>query len=198
MMQEHPRYPDLLSLLRGAAGSLTREWHGPVHRCVAVKWSRPEHLISGEGTKICGSRWMRPGVTPVVYASSTETVALKESRRPLKHFGIRKPRAAPRVLVELEADLEKVAELSAIDRLLPWPGLDELLAEDWEKINAGGAETLSQAFGRALWSLGFSGLVVPSVRDRRGRNLIWFPGNLGENDEIRISGESALRDWIAK
>jgi RES domain-containing protein len=197
-MQEHPHYSELLALVRGAKGEFMHTWQGPVYRCVALKWARPEYLINGEGTLRFGSRWMRPGVTPAVYAASTEAIALKESRRPLKHFGIRKPLSAPRVVVEMMADLKSVADLSGIEAILPWPGLDELLAEDWERINLGGAETLSQAFGRALWKLGFSGLIVPSARDRRGRNLIWFPENLSIDDEVRISGETELDDWIAK
>lgn len=198
MISEHPRYPELFALLRGAKAKLKVAWKGPVYRCVALKWARPEFLINGEGTLRSGSRWMRPALTPAVYASSTEAIALKESRRPLKHFGIHRPSSAPRVVVEMMADLKIVADLSGIDAVLPWPGLHELLAEDWERINSAGSETLSQAFGRALWKLRFSGLIVPSARDRRGRNLIWFPGNLSKNDEIRISGETELEDWIAK
>ena len=141
---------------------------------------------------------MRSGVTPAVYAASSEAIALKESRRPYWHFGIKKPLSQPRVIVEIKADLECVADLSSIDQIIPWPKLDELLSEDWEGINTKGAETLSQTLGRALFDLNFAGLVVPSARDRRGRNLIWFPQNFSGNDVIKISGEAELDEWIAK
>jgi len=197
-MHEHPRFKELSSVLKTAANDLRREWHGSVHRCVAPKWARPEFLVSGKGALKYGSRWMRPGVTPAVYAASTENIALKESRRTVRHYGIKKPRNQPRVIVEMEADLKRVADLSDIDDLLPWPTLDELLGEDWEAINSAGAETLSQAFGRALFSLDFSGLLVPSARDRRGRNLIWFPKNFQRDEQVVISGEAELDQWIAK
>lgn len=198
MLHDHPLYPELLTLLRSAKKELTRDWHGFVYRCVAPKWARPEFLISGKGTLQCGSRWMRPGVTPAVYAASTENIALKESRRPYTHFGIKKPLSQPRVIVEMEAKLECVADLTSIDQIIPWPSIDELLDEDWEGINTRAAETLSQAFGRALFQLKFAGLVVPSARDRRGRNLIWFPSKLGKNDGIQITGEDELNEWIAQ
>ncbi len=197
-MQEHPRYPELLTLLRKARGDLIRAWKGPVYRCVALKWARPQYLISGEGTRSFGGRWMRAGLTRAVYAASTEAIALKESRKVIRHFGIQQPLAAPRVIVEMWADLGPLADLANIDAILPWPSLDELLVEDWERINSGGFETLSQAFGRALWALRFAGLIVPSARDRRGRNLIWFPENLRSADGIRISGQTDLDDWIVK
>ena len=100
--------------------------------------------------------------------------------------------------MELEADLERVADLTGIGERLLWPTVDELLAENWEALNAAGRETLSQAFGRALFDLDFSGLLVPSARDRRGRNLIWFPENLRGDEAIGIVGECELERWIAK
>jgi hypothetical protein len=59
-----------------------------------------------------------------------------------------------------------------------------MLAENWESLNASRHESLSQAFGRALWQLGYAGLLVPSTRDRRGRNLIGFPDNFSSADRI--------------
>jgi hypothetical protein len=141
---------------------------------------------------------MRPDVTPAVYAASTEAIALRESRRVIRHFGIKKPHKQPRVLVELEAQLSRVADLTGIDDLLAWPTLGELLSENWEALNAAHKETLSQTFGRALFELGFSGLLAPSARDRRGRNLIWFPRNFGPGERVSIVGKEELERWIAE
>ena len=78
-----------------------------------------------------------PGRDPCDLCCLDRIHTLKESRRSLKHFGIHKPLSAPRVVVEMMADLKSVADLSGIDAILPWPGLDELLSEDWERINLG-------------------------------------------------------------
>jgi hypothetical protein len=39
-------------------------------------------------------------------------------------------------------------------------------------------------------------LWVPSVRDRRCRNLIWFPGSLEKESRCEISGQKELEKWI--
>jgi RES domain-containing protein len=197
LLKDHPRYRDLLALLKPVAKELAREWSGRVFRCVELPWGRPEYLISGEGTMRHGGRWMRPNMTPVVYAAGSEAIALKESRRPFDYFGIRRPRQNPRVLVEIDIHFTNLADLRSLDRLTDWPALEELLNENWEKVNSTGAETLSQAVGRALFSLRFEGLLVPSSRDRRGLNVIWFPENLGRQAKLTISGESDLNRWLA-
>lgn len=79
-----------------------------------------------------------------------------------------------------------------------WPSLDDLLTEDWQKINTGGFENLSQALGKALWHCGFEGLIAPSARDRRGRNLVWFPEYLKHGSSVSITGKAELEKWIAK
>ncbi len=165
-MLEHPKYKALTKDLRSAAGSLSRSWEGAAFRCVAPKWSRPEFLASGLGAARHGSRWMRPGLSPAVYAASTENIALKESRGNLRHFGVRKPAKTPRMIVQIDLRLVKVVDLTRLEEALAWPSLDELLSEKWESLNAAGKETLSQAFGRALFTLGFTGLIAPSARDR--------------------------------
>lgn len=141
---------------------------------------------------------MRLGETPVVHGASSEGIALKESRRTFEYFGIKRPRNYPRVSVEMEASFSHLANLTQIESVLDWPSLNDLLEEDWQKINAGGFENLSQALGRALWQSGFEGLIAPSARDRRGRTIIWFPAGLKSGSSISIVGKADLENWIAK
>ncbi len=140
---------------------------------------------------------MRRGLTPTVYASSSETIALKEALHNFGRYGI-KPRQKPRVLIDIEIELSSLVPMLPLLENLTWPSLKELLEEDWEAVNASGVESLSQAFGRALWELGYEGLRVPSARDRRGQNLIWFPERLKPNSKVTIVGEAELDRWIAK
>lgn len=140
---------------------------------------------------------MQKGLTPAVYAASTEAIALKEVRHNFSLYGV-KPRQNPRVLIDLELDLNAIIPMPAVLEDLPWPSLDELLDEDWEAVNDSGMESLSQAFGRALWELEYEGLRVPSTRDRRGSNLVWFPERLKPESEITIVGKAELNRWIAK
>ena len=198
-MTEHPKFKDLQILLKAARMDLLVDWEGPVYRCVSPKWAHPDVLVDGKGSFKTGSRWMRPGVSPAVYAATSELIALKESRRTVDHFGIPSPKKnAPRMIVQLDAKLEGVADLCQMDAILPWPTQSELLAENWESQNEAGRETLAQAFGRALFALKLKGLIIPSARDRRGRNLIWFPENFEKSDQITIVGKDELENWIAR
>jgi RES domain-containing protein len=193
----HPAYKRIFSILKVSPKELVTEWNGPVYRCVELEWARPEYLISGEGTRHKGSRWMQPNYCKAVHAASTETIALKESRRVYDYYGIHKPKNNPRVSVELHAQLSALLDLTRLHKVIDSPTIQEMLSEDWEKLNARGNETLAQAFGRAIRDLNYEGLIAPSSRDQRGRNLIWFPDDLRASSHIEISGKEKLKQWLA-
>ncbi|MDQ8194732.1 RES family NAD+ phosphorylase [Coraliomargarita sp. SDUM461004] len=196
-LKPHPTYKRLLAELKREGEKLKSRWEAPVYRCVELKWARPKYLISGEGTRQRGSRWMRPNNSRVMHAASTETLALKESRQAYDYYGIHKPRQNPRVSVELLVELQQVIDLRKLREILDSPTIEELLGEDWEKLNSSGVETLAQTVGRAIHDLGYEGLIAPSAKDRRGRNLIWFPDQLLSESRISISGEKQLEQWLA-
>lgn len=191
----HPQYDRLRRLI--AASHPGQRCYRRAYRCVELPWARPKYLVSGEGTRRFGGRWMRRGITEVVHAASTEALALKEARGAFAFYGIGRPRARPRVSVELEVRLEEMLDLAASPGVLGPFTIEEMLGEDWRSLNAGGRESLSQAAGRAAWECGFTGLVVPSARDRRARNLVWFPSNLSGGSVVEISGRTDLERWLA-
>lgn len=196
-LDPHPRFLRLKEELKTHCPDNTVSWSKPAFRCVEPRWSRPEYLITGDGTMKNGGRWMRKGIASAVYASASELIALKEAKHNFTRYGI-KPRRKPRILIELEVNLHSIVSLRTLFKTLSWPSVTELFKEDWEDVNAQGVESLSQAFGRALFELKYEGFVAPSARDRRGSNLLWFPQNLRPNSRIKISGESELDRWIAK
>ncbi|MEO0795418.1 MAG: RES family NAD+ phosphorylase [Verrucomicrobiota bacterium] len=171
-------------------------WHDRAYRCVSLRWARPQHLISGEGSRRFGSRWMRQAHTAASYAATTDFLALKEAKQTYGRFGIKKPISSPRVLVELTLKLDRCLDLQPLDGSGRLPSIDEMMSEDWEATNKMGSEALSQAIGRACFDLKFEGLIIPSARDNRGRNIVWFPENLKRPDAVVISGEDELKDWL--
>jgi RES domain-containing protein len=196
-MHEHPRFIDLLRAIKSAR-KMVGPWEGRVFRAVELQWARPEYLISGEGTRKHGGRWMYARIAPVAHAAMTEDLAIKESRRAFHYYGISKPRNNPRVSVEIEVKFKRVLQLSEVENVFPGLTCEELLLEDWEKLNGKGRETLAQAIGRAAWKAGLEGMVVPSSRDISNQNLIWFPDNLRAGSECSISGQHQLEKWIAE
>jgi hypothetical protein len=107
------------------------------------------------------------------------------------------PKNNPRVNVELIVRLSHVIDLTKLHSVLDSPTIQEMLCEDWEKLNARGNETIAQAFGRAIRDINAEGLITPSARDRRGRNLIWFPDDLHPKSQIQIVGKEKLEQWLA-
>ena len=196
-MREHPRFSDLLRVIKAARPHIV-PWEGRVYRAVELAWARPDYLTSGEGTHQHGGRWMHAGIVPVVHGALTEALAVKESRRAFAYYGILKPRSNPRVSVEIEVRLGLVLNLCPVENVFSYLTKDELLLEDWEKVNGKGQETLAQAIGRAAWKSGLEGLLVPSARDKRSRNLIWFPKSLRPASGCNISGKNELENWIAE
>lgn len=195
-LRSHSNYSTLKQAFRKTADAHSLRWNKSVYRCVTLRWANPAYLISGEGSIRNGSRWMMRGVTPVVYAASTEHIALKEAQSNFDRYGI-KPKKHPRVVVELEIRLSSIIDLPGLLQSVTWPQLPELLAEDWNAINDQGMETLSQASGRALFELGYEGVRVPSTKDARGYNLFFFPENRKEGSLIKIVGEQELKKYLA-
>ena len=76
--------------------------------------------------------------------------------------------------------------------------LEELLAEDWRKVNYAGHESQSQAFGRAAHDLGAEGLLVPSARVPEGSNLVYFPESVPGSRNVDILGGEELERWLKK
>jgi RES domain-containing protein len=117
-LNPHPAYKRLFDELKKSGEKLKSQWKGPVFRSVELKWAYPKYLISGEGTRQHGSRWIQPNYSRVVHAASTETIALKESRRAYDYYGIQKPKNNPRVSVELFVELQQVIDLRKLKDIL--------------------------------------------------------------------------------
>ena len=140
---------------------------------------------------------MQPNYCRVVHAASTEAIALKESRSAYDYYGIQKPKNNPRVSVELIAKLHRLVDLTQLKTIVDSPTISEMLDEDWGKLNDNCIESNAQALGRAIFELNFEGLIAPSSKDRRGRNLIWFPEQLYSKSQIEIVGQEKLKQFLA-
>jgi RES domain-containing protein len=72
--------------------------------------------------------------------------------------------------------------------------LSDLIAEDWEAIQAVGEESWSQAVGRGCKLAGFEAMIVPSARHLGGKNIVVFPENLRKSSTIEIEHQDLLPD----
>ena len=85
----------------------------------------------------------------------------------------------PRVIVALEAELERVLDLrdGEVRRMLV-VSEKRMLTERWREEQTKGCEALTQAIGRLAYDLDVQALLVPSAAMKGGSNLIVFPANL--------------------
>ena len=147
----------------------------------------------GQGSFLHGGRWNAPGSFRAVYGSTSDVVAVQESRANAEYAGIPLPFRTPRLLVVVELALRRVLDLrtpDALDRM--GVTANELRAEDWRKVQAEGFESFTQSVGRAVFEGGANGLLVPSARVADGVTVVYLPENRGSTDEARVCESEQL------
>lgn len=110
--------------------------------------------------------------------------------------GLKRQTVKPRLIVGIRYQLKFVVELSLVVKAIPGTNLSELMAEEWQKINAKGLETQGQALGRALFDSAVEGFLVPSARVAGAMNLVVFPGNLQKTSQQVVLEETELKAWL--
>ena len=140
---------------------------GEYYRSVELSYAHPDDVISGEGTRLYGGRFVRPGVR-AVYGSADEHTAIREAaarkQRLAGGAGTRLadyPRITHVIAVELALSVDLTFSDSDIEALLP-ACLDRELGD-------------SQEVGE-FWRLhGVQGIRYPSaVPGLTGTNVVVF------------------------
>lgn len=176
-----PHHADSDRLARAVAKcvGLAVPWSGTLYRSASPRYANKDDLTTGAGSKATGARWNPPDSFRAVYASVEVETALDEVLAHFRHYGLPIAKAMPRVIVSLEATLQRVLDFSdgATRRAL---GVSEqrLLSEPWREVQKKGKEALTQAVGRLAYGAGVEALLVPSAARKGGHNLVIFPANL--------------------
>lgn len=166
-------------------------FEGVIVRSVPVKYANKNDFFSGDGAAKSGGRWNRPGIS-VIYASLDVITTTHEAYQNIDTFGFPMTAIQPRVMAGGKATFGKVLDLTdAKVRAKIGFSLKELVDEDWEAIQANGKESWTQAIGRGCLTAGFEAILVPSVRNKNGKNIVIFADNLTGN-EIKILAPDKL------
>jgi RES domain-containing protein len=149
------------------------------HRSASPRYANKDDIITGAGSKAAGARWNPPGGFHTLYASLDVETAVAEALQHFRYYGLPVSKAMQRVIVALEAEIERVLDLSngAVRRLLV-VSEKRMLSEPWREQQNKGCEALTQAIGRLGYDLDIQALLVSSAARRAGSNLIVFPANL--------------------
>jgi len=190
-MKHNPRYNDLIKALVKHKGELVAPWQGDCWRFQAVTHPTGKEILSGQGSYMNGGRWNAPKTIKTVYGSSSEEVALKEAKAHDAYYGL--PTRSPRIFVCVSLKLERVIDLTKLQNLRKLGLiLKHLTQEDWRKIQDHGAESLTQAVGRAACDLGAEALLTRSAAVKGGVNVAYFPVNKMKSSCVFIYGQMAL------
>ncbi len=181
-------HPDSEKITRGVGRALhlVSFWTGTIYRSTTERYASSEDLVSGAGAKITGARWNPPGLFPAIYGSLTPEIAMAETLEHARYYGVRPWTLMRRVFCAVEVELFRVLDLTAGEarrRLVVSQA--RMLAEDWRRQMDAGEEALTQAIGRAVFSAGIEGLLVPSAALRGGTNMVVCPTNLEPQSRVR-------------
>ena len=198
-VKANPRHPFFLAELRRAATPFSK-WSGIVFRAAPLEFSRLAKLLDGKGGWKMGGRWLAPQTFLSMNFSTTPETALNESSANFGCYNCGLGDVSPRVAVGVRLHLTRAIDLTNPRgvRSQPWFSLDDLLAEDWRKINDAGGESLSQAFGRAARDAGAEAIMVPSARVPNGVNTVYFPAKTLTPAGLKILGAKELARWLKK
>lgn len=164
-----------------------------VYRSVSPKYATESDLLTGIGSQRYGGRWNPRGLA-VVYNSLTPETAMAETLAHYRYYGIPIEDAMPRTFVAVVLSLKSVLDFrqAAVRRRLQI-SLDRILTADWRKAVCAGHAPITQLLGQAAAEVGLEGLIVPSIADLRGHNLLVFPQNLKPGSTAVVLHSDGLR-----
>ena len=184
-MKKNPRYALFRKILTEHQADWLLPWSGFGSRFQDIDFPTESDILSGKGAFINGGRINVKGAFPVVYLSTDEETALKESKAHATRYGL--TIRAPRILITVDLQLNRVLDITkpAIRRSLNLT-LKELKEENWEKMQYAGIESLGQALGRAIQSIEAEALLIPSFACRGGVNIAYFPKRKAQKSTVKV------------
>ncbi|MEX2168131.1 MAG: RES family NAD+ phosphorylase [Pirellulales bacterium] len=170
---------------------------GLLCRACGARYANQADLLSGQGAKWTGGRWNPPGLFPVVYGSLDPFAALAETIGAYGHYAIPFEQRMPLVMVGIAAELQRALDFTDPDiRRRLSVSMPRMMAANWESSQLQGKEALTQALGRLAWELQLEGLVVPSARLKKERNLVIFPDHLLPTSRLEIVNREELPEQL--
>lgn len=163
-----------------------RPWSGVIYRSTSPRFATSKDLVTGAGALLHGGRWNPPEALAAVYGSLTPDTAMAEALEQYRYYGLEPWRMGRRLFCPLRIEASSILDLTeGTHRQRLRVSKDRMRAEDWRTSVASGTEALTQAIGRAAFTAGLEGLLVPSRPATAGVNLVVYPANLRDPSRIQ-------------
>jgi len=173
-MNAHPEYERIFKALQQFRDT-SIPWSGVIFRSTSPHHYSHAAILSGEGSAKSGGRWNPIGIK-AVYGSLSPETAMAETLQYFRYHRIPIEKAMPRLFVAIKVSVSRSLDLRDSDRLRTLGvSHQDILDTDWRLKISAGEESLTQAIGRAAFSIGIEALLTPAAAERTGTNAVIFP-----------------------
>ena len=152
-----------------------RAFSAVCYRCTEPQFA--DQIVSGLGNQLHGARWTAKNSFPTVYLCETVEAALQEYLARARRMRLPDHKSLPMVMAWIKvktANLLDTTDAQVATIIHPFLATDKI---HWRVIQDR-REAVSQAIGRAIQEVCFSGLIAPSLASPGSRNIIIFPKKL--------------------
>src|SRR5438876_6280013 len=158
-----------------------RAFSAVCYRCTEPQFA--DQIVSGMGSQLHGARWTPKNSFPTVYLCETVEAALQEYLARGRRMKVPDHKSLPMVMAEIKVKAANLldttdAEVAAV--------INHFLHADkihWRSIQDR-REAVSQAIGRAIHEICFSGLIAMSQALPSSKNIVIFPQKLGKSEML--------------
>jgi RES domain-containing protein len=184
MPKSHSKYDDIKRELQRLSKKGV-PFSGICYRCTEPQFA--DQIIAGLGSQIHGARWTPKNSFPSVYLCQTAEAALQEYLERGRRMKIPDHKSLPMVMAGVKVKAGNLLdttnpEVAAV--IQPFLDAEKI---HWRAIQSR-REAVSQAIGRAVHEICFSGLIAASQALPGSKNIIVFPRKLGASE--MLSGPS--------
>src|SRR6266496_415171 len=179
-IKSHPNFDEIKQAIQKLSKK-GRAFSGVCYRCTEPQFA--DQIVSGLGSQLHGARWTPKNSFPTVYLCENVDAALQEYLARGRRMKLPDYKSLPMVMAWVKVKIANLldttdAEIAGV--------ISSLLEKDkihWRAIQDR-REAVSQAVGRAIKEICFSGLIAPSQASPGGRNIIIFPQKLTASESL--------------
>ncbi|HTR40663.1 MAG TPA: RES family NAD+ phosphorylase [Pseudomonadales bacterium] len=179
-IKPHPRFSEIKRVLQKFA-QRGKPFAAVCYRCVEPKFA--DQVIAGLGSRMYGARWTPKNSFPTVYLCETAEAALQEYLARGRRMKIPDHKSLPMMMLSVKVKVANLLDLTEKDTAIIVNTLLETEKAHWRAIQDR-REAVSQAIGRAIEKMGFSGLAAPSQACPGQKNIAIFPQNLSPKETL--------------
>src|SRR6266498_5297323 len=170
-IKAHPHFDEIKQAVQKLSEK-GKPFSAVCYRCTEPQFA--DQIVSGLGSQLHGARWTPKNSFPTVYLCETVEAALQEYLARARRMKLPDHKSLPMVMAWIKvktANLLDTTDGEAAAVINPFLAMDKL---HWRAIQDR-REAVSQAIGRAIQEVCFSGLIAPSQALPGGRNIVVFP-----------------------